>query len=69
MQERLKTRNLKILSKYHELTLSTKYLEKQKYIEIAEEMDLTKITVKRVIDRYYRVFLDELGTKNTCLEG
>lgn len=69
MRGSLKTRNLKILSKYHELTLSTKKLEKQKHIEIAEEMDLTKITVKRVIDRYYSVFLDELGTKNTCLEG
>lgn len=69
MNKKLKPRNLKLLSRYHELTLSTKKLEKQKQIEIAEEMELTQATVKRVIDKYYEGFVAQLGMKNTCLEG
>lgn len=69
MRESLKHRNMRILSRYHELTLSTKKLEKQKQIEIAEEMRTTQTTVKRVIGKYYNDFLAQLGTKNTCLEG
>ena len=69
MRESLKHRNMRILSRYHELTLSTKKLEKQKQIEIAEEMGTTQTTVKRVISKYYNDFLAQLGTKNTCLEG
>ncbi|MEG0840903.1 MAG: hypothetical protein RSF36_04805, partial [Cetobacterium sp.] len=69
MRESLKHRNMRILSRYHELTLSTKKLEKQKQIEIAEEMRTTQTTVKRVISKYYNDFLAQLGIKNTCLEG
>lgn len=69
MRRDFKERNLKLLTRYHQLTLATKKLEKQKQIEIAEEFELTIATVKRVIDKYYDGFLIELGTKNTCLEG
>lgn len=69
MRKALKERNLKILTRHHELTLSTKKQVKEIYIEISEEMKLTIPVVKRVIERHYNKFLSEIGAKNTCLEG
>lgn len=69
MRKALKERNLKILTRHHELTLSTKKQVKEIYIEISEEMKLTIPVVKRVVERHYNKFLSEIGAKNTCLEG
>ena len=69
MRKALKERNLKILTRHHELTLSTKKQVKEIYIEISEEMKVTIPVVKRVIERHYNQFLSEIGAKNTCLEG
>lgn len=69
MRKALKERNLKILTRHHELTLSTKKQVKEIYIEISEEMKLTIPVVKRVVEKYYNEFLSEIGAKSTCLEG
>lgn len=69
MRESLKVRNLEILSKFHELSISTKKQVKEIRIEIAEEMKLTVPIVKNVVDRYYNEFLVSFDTKNLTLEG
>ena len=67
MNKNLKSRNLQLLSRYHELTLSTKKLEKQKHIEIAEEMKISQSVVRNTVKRYYDNYIIEL--KKLTSEG
>lgn len=65
MREKLKERNLKILTLYHEKSSLENKLKKTKILEIAEELREKSTTVKRVIDTYYEKFVKEICTKNT----
>lgn len=67
MRENLKVRNLKILSRFHELHISTKKQVKEIRIEIAETMGLSIPVVKNVIDRFYNEFLSSFDTRNLNL--
>lgn len=67
MREKLKVRNLEILSRFHELNISTKKQIKEIRIVIAESMGLTVPIVKNVVDRYYTEFLSSFDTKNLNL--
>ena len=67
MRENLKVRNFKILSRFHELHISTKKQVKEIRIEIAETMGLSVAVVKNVVDRFYNEFLSSFDTKNLNL--
>ncbi|MCJ8343190.1 MAG: hypothetical protein MJH09_10160 [Cetobacterium sp.] len=64
MREKLKERNLKILTLFYEKSSMATKLKKEKIIEIAEELKLKNTVVRRVIETYYNQYVIQIGVKN-----